>query len=162
VTYASHRPDDDLCYDLCDVVSQNLYPGWYGDPEVDDRLALIVPKLQRCREDLNRRGHGLKPYILSEIGAEAIYGWRDPLNNFYTEEFQAAYLDTVCAEVVGHPYYAGLALWHFADARTCTGEPAMRRPRCFNNKGTLDEYRRPKAAYAVVRRHFRKAFGLEV
>jgi len=31
----------------------------------------------------------------------------------------------------------------------------MRRPRTYNNKGTFDEYRRPKLAAAAVRAAFR-------
>jgi hypothetical protein len=31
---------------------------------------------------------------------------------------------------------------------------AMHRPRTMNNKGVVSEYRKPKLAYEVVRRHF--------
>lgn len=154
ITFASHKPLTDLCFDLVDIVSQNLYPGWYGDNDVEDRLSLIAPRLKQVHAHLEKTGFGGKPYILSEIGAEGLYGWRDPLNNFYTEKFQADYIAEVIRLTVKDPKFNGLALWHFADARTYNGARAMTRPRAYNNKGTLDEYRRPKEAYGVVREGF--------
>jgi len=156
VTYASNHPTDDLCYDCADVISHNIYPGWYGDAEVDDRLSLIRPRIKQCLEHLDKVGQGMKPYILSEIGCEALYGWRDPLNGFFTEEFQAEYLRIVCEEVVASKRINGLAIWHFADARTYQGALAIGRPRTFNNKGTVDEYRRPKKSYEVVKEIFNR------
>ena len=50
----------------------------------------------------------------------------------------------------------GLFLWQFADVRVAE-EWAPSRPRTFNNKGILDEYRRPKMAFRVVRELFRAA-----
>lgn len=156
VTYASNHPTDDLCYDFADVISHNIYPGWYGDMEVDDRLSLIRPRIEACIRHLDKVGQGGKPYILSEIGCEALYGWRDPMNGFFTEEFQAEYLRIVCEEVVGNERISGLAIWHFADARTYQGALAIGRPRTFNNKGTVDEYRRPKKSYSVVKEIFNR------
>ena len=45
--------------------------------------------------------------------------------------------------------YTGLALWQFCDARTYVS--SVTRPRGFNNKGTFDEFRRPKMAFRAVR-----------
>jgi len=154
ITYASNHPKDDLCYDFADVISHNIYPGWYGDTEVEDRFSLILPAIRACLDHIDSHGQKSKPYILSEIGCEALYGWRDPMNGFFTEEFQAEYLRIVCEEVSRNPRINGLALWHFADARTYQGAYAMGRPRAFNNKGTLDEYRRPKKSYGVVKKIF--------
>ena len=50
-----------------------------------------------------------------------------------------------------NPRYAGLAIWQYCDCRTYASGRALHRPRAFNNKGTLDEYRRPKLAYDRVR-----------
>ena len=49
---------------------------------------------------------------------------------------------------------SGVALWQFCDCRTYSSSGALGRPRAFNNKGTVDEYRRPKAAYETVKRIF--------
>jgi beta-glucuronidase len=154
VSHATNHPADDLHLGLADVVSVNAYPGWYDDLDADRPLDLIVPGLRGLIDLLAERGYGDVPLLLSEIGAEGLWGWRDALNGFWTEEFQADYLATVCREVVGNDRIAGVSLWQFHDARTYQGPRAVKRARAFNNKGTVDEYRRPKAAYAAVREIF--------
>ncbi len=43
---------------------------------------------------------------------------------------------------------AGIAIWQFSDTRSyVTGEGIYSRPKGMNNKGILDEYRRPKLAW---------------
>ncbi len=153
VTYASMYPETDLHWDLVDVVSINLYPGWYGCENVDDPLALVGPSIAKVFEELDRPGSAAagKPFLVSEIGAEAIYGWRDEHESFFSEQYQSQYLERALEEVLNNPRPTGVALWHFADARTYSGGLSLKRPRTFNNKGTLDEYRRPKQAYAAVK-----------
>lgn len=155
VTYATNVPLDDRNLDLVDVVGANCYPGWYASPNSAVRpLDEIVPHLHRVQASLKARGLDGKPLLLSEIGAGALYGWRDPLKAHWSEEYQADYLGTVCREVLANPGIAGVALWQFCDGRTYANARALGRPRTFNNKGTLDEYRRPKGAYAVVKACF--------
>lgn len=156
VTYATMHPFDDVNLDLTDVISVNTYPGWYAqDQQRTAPSDEIVPRLRAIRSSLKARGFGDKPLIISEIGAGAIYGWRDALRAHWSEEYQRDYLDTVCAEVCRNTEIAGVALWQFCDCRTYSSAMALRRPRAYNNKGTLDEYRRPKLAYDTVRTHFR-------
>jgi beta-glucuronidase len=52
---------------------------------------------------------------------------------------------------MGRSDLAGFFVWQFFDMRTDGGARALGRPRSFNNKGLLDEYRRPKLAYYAVR-----------
>ena len=162
VSYATNHVTEDLHLGLVDVISVNAYPGWYEDLTVTDPLQRIVPGLRGIAEFLDQQGYAGTPLLISEIGAEALWGWHDVLAGLWTEEFQAQYLDAVCTEVVGNERFAGVALWQLHDARTYQGSIALKRPRAFNNKGTLDEYRRPKLSYAVVRRHFRDAPGSQV
>lgn len=155
ITYASNRPIDDLNFDLVDIVSVNCYPGWYAA----DREALapadeIRPRLEAIMCSLRERGHGNKPFIVTEIGAGAIYGWHDPLEAHWSEEYQARCLTEVCEMVCSDARIAGVALWQFCDCRTYGSARALMRPRAFNNKGTLDEYRRPKLAFERVRSIF--------
>jgi len=117
----------------------------------------IAPALKECFDLLDSDGLREKPVIVSEIGAEALYGWHDSHNDFFTEEYQAAYLKTACREALSHPRCSGIALWHFSDVRTYSGGRSLMRPRAFNNKGIVDEYRRPKAAYGAVREQFHAA-----
>lgn len=155
VTYASMFALSDKYYHLADVISLNLYPGWYGCEGVENPLELIAPHFKKCFAHIDATGFADKPVIVSEIGAEGLYGWRDAHNDFFTETYQAAYLRAACNAALGDPRCAGILLWHFADVRTYGGGWSLKRPRAFNNKGTLDEYRRPKEAYRAVRECFR-------
>jgi beta-glucuronidase len=158
ITYASNVPLWDLCYEYCDIVSVNIYPGWYAkDKERVRPLDEINEMIDEVLAHLEKTGQSGKPFILSEIGAGAIYGWRDPLNAHWTEDYQADYLDVVCKRVVSDGRINGVSLWQFCDGRTYASSRALFRPRAFNNKGTVDEYRRPKMAYKVVRQWFRSA-----
>lgn len=154
ITYASMFCETDLHFDLVDLISINIYPGWYNCEGVDDPLGLIKPHVERCARSVDERGFRDKPLLVSEIGVEGLYGWHDAHRDFFTEEYQADYLEIACREVLTHPRYCGICLWHFSDARTYGGGWSLRRPRTFNNKGTLDEYRRPKLAYERVKAAF--------
>lgn len=155
VTYASLHPKTDRHFEKVDVVSVNSYPGWYAkDREKVRPLGEVVPCFDDHIQCLEQRGLGQKPFIISEFGAGAIRGWRDRFRAHWSEEYQAEMLDTICRYVMERPRVSGIALWQFADARTHTSAHALGRPRTINDKGTLDEYRRPKLAYDSVRRIF--------
>jgi len=155
VVYASNKYQKDLFLSGTDVVCFNLYPGWYDafDKEElhDEILPRIASELAFVQSHPELRG---KPFLISEIGAAALYGWRDPLHGPWTEEFQAEYLRIVCQEVVDNDAIAGVAIWQFCDCRTYNCGRALGRARAFNNKGILDEYRRPKQSYGVVKAVF--------
>ena len=85
-------------------------------------------------------------------GRDAIYGWHDPLNNHWSEEYQADLLEVVCRKFRSDERIMGLAVWQFCDGRTYADSRALMRPRSFNNKGIFDEYRRPKVAAKVFAR----------
>jgi beta-glucuronidase len=151
VTYASNHPMDDVCLDLADVISINSYPGWYVGEIVE-----IPDNLDRIVRHLDIVGQGGKPLIISEIGAGAVPGWRDWNGARWTEQYQAELLDTVIRHLfVDRDRVCGISLWQFCDCRSSeAGFKILRRPRGFNNKGIVDEYRRPKLAYETVKRHF--------
>jgi beta-glucuronidase len=151
ITYASNHPFEDVCLDLVDVVSINNYPGWYGG-EIED----IPEQLDGIVEHLDSHGQADKPLIISEIGAGAVPGWRDWNEARWSEPYQAKLLDTVIRHLfVDRDRVMGLALWQFCDCRTSEAvRKILGRPRGFNNKGIVDEYRRPKQGYGVVKAHF--------
>ncbi len=157
VTFASNRPMNNPQFDLADVISINVYPGWYECDDAEEPLELIQPFLRQCFEAIDARGFGKKPVLVSEIGAEGIYGWHDAHNDFFTEEYQAEYLRRACLEAVENPRCSGISIWHFSDIRTYSGSRSMKRPRTYNNKGIFDEYRRPKAAAQAVAAVFQAA-----
>jgi beta-glucuronidase len=158
VTYACNHPFDDLCLDLVDVVSINCYPGWYHG-----ELSEIPAFLDQVVSHLDSHGQSGKPLLISEIGAGAIYGWRDAHQTRWSEAYQAELLETVIRHLfVERERCCGLAIWQFCDCRTTERVNTMLgRPRGFNNKGLLDEYRRPKQAYAVVRAAYRQLIAQE-
>lgn len=151
VSYATMFAMTDRHYDLIDVIALNVYPGWYGCAGSERPLELVAPHWDACFASIDAKGFADKPVIISETGVEALYGWREEHGDFFSEQFQAAYLGLVCALAERHPRCSGLALWHFSDVRTYGRGLSLMRPRTFNNKGTFDEYRRPKLAAAAVR-----------
>ena len=157
VTYASNAYIKDFNFDLVDVVSLNAYPGWYAaNQETFRPIDEIRPKFNTFIKFLHESGFDDKPFIISEVGAGAIYGWRDRLRAHWSEEYQADFLDEVLTYFNETPRIAGIALWQFIDCRTYSSSRALGRPRAFNNKGLFDEYRRPKLAFDVVSKHFNK------
>ncbi|MDF3127865.1 glycoside hydrolase family 2 TIM barrel-domain containing protein [Kiritimatiellaeota bacterium B1221] len=153
-TYASMFPFEDLYFEYCDVISINHYPGWYSKRDQVRPLHEIDALFDRMLDHFQKIDQADKPFIMSEIGAGAIYGWRDALKSHWSEEYQADHLDVVCKRVVEDDRITGVSLWQFCDGRTYASAEALQRPRAFNNKGTFDEYRRPKLAYQTVKNHF--------
>lgn len=153
VTFASCRFPDDRCLDLVDMVSLNIYPGWYAqDADQYRPLEEIAERLDEIRRSLQEQNLDEKPLLISEIGAGAIYGWRDAHAGHWSEQYQSDYLEAVCREFLSRDEITGLALWQFCDVRSYGSGRALSRPRSFNNKGIVDEYRRPKQAYQTVQR----------
>ena len=149
ISYASNRYEKDVCMDLVDVVSMNPYPGWYDSTY--DNISTIH-RIRPVLEKLSANVPQDKPFLITEIGAEAIYGFRDPLKTRWSEEYQAELLLEACKYVLENESCAGISIWHFADARSyVNGEGIYGRARGFNNNGVLDEYRRPKLAWYALR-----------
>jgi beta-glucuronidase len=161
LSFASDRPATDRHFSLVDVISINAYPGWYNCIDVDQPLNLVRPALRELFCSLDAKGWSEKPVIISEIGAEAIYGHHDQTGDFFSEEYQAELLALAIREAVENPRCSGIALWQFCDTRSFGGGRSLARPRTFNNKGTMDEYRRPKLAYGRVKELFRQAADLD-
>ena len=151
MTYASNHPFDDLCLDLVDIISINTYPGWYIG-----KIPEIPAHLDKIFTHLDTAGHADKPMLISEIGAGAIPGWRDWNEAHWTEQYQAKLLDAVISHLfIDRQRVCGLSIWLYNDFRS--SELVTRllgRPRSYNDKGVVDEYRRPKLAYDVVKRHY--------
>jgi beta-glucuronidase len=153
LTYATLNVYEDRCLDLVDVVSVNTYPGWYFGG-----LGDIPAELDRIAAHVDAAGHADKPLVISEIGAGAVPGWNDQFGSLWTEDYQTALLTTVVDHVLeGQDRISGLGIWVMGDfTTTAHREMALKRPRGVNDKGLVDEYRRPKQAYRAVRERFRR------
>jgi len=151
--YASNRIERDRYFAEVDLICVNLYPGWYGAEGHPDPLSLIPKDFQKFIDHLERTGLGDTPLLISEIGCEGLFGVKDEYCDFHSEDYQEAYLGTVCREIAGNPRFLGVCIWHFSDTRT--REHSVGRTRGYNNKGVFDELRRPKLARNTVREIFR-------
>lgn len=135
----------DLCHDLQDAVCHNIYPEWYLSVDTAAMLRDLYQGVQ------NAGGAG-KPFIISEIGAGALYGNHDPRRAKWSEERQSDILRSQISALLADEHVAGFFIWQFCDNRvTQEGGWFRDRARTMNNKGIVDEYRRPKMAYAAVR-----------
>ena len=154
VTFASNKSEKDICLGLVDIVSWNRYPGWYGG--MPDSVEPDLHQVLRWLREDPASGGADKPVILSEFGGGAIYGCRHPDGAKWTEDYQAVLLDEQLRVYLNHPDVIGAVIWQFADCRVSPGW-FNSRPRTHNNKGTVDEFRRPKLVYEVVRDHMNDA-----
>lgn len=153
VTSATCRHFTDICLDLPDVVSFNMYSGWYKDCPIDERNDQEI-------EWIKKSGGDNKPIIVSELGAAAIYGYRDRSRCKWSEERQADLIHDNLEVYMTDDRICGVFIWQLADCRvTEEGEWFATRARCHNNKGIVDEYRRPKMAYDTVKEMFTKYGG---
>ena len=92
-----------------------------------------------------------KPFLVTEIGAGAIYGFRSHTLCKWSEEYQAKALEDQITAVLEQEGCCGIFIWQLCDVRV-SDEWFASRPRTMNNKGIVDEYRRRKLAYDVVKR----------
>lgn len=152
ISFATFKPYTDICLDLPDILSFNVYPGWKCDErhktEYDlDQVQPFLAELEKLNSD--------RPMIISEIGAAALIGDRSGLR--WSEDYQAQLTELSVEYVLKSDRYSGIALWQFCDtASFISGEYVPLRPRGYNNKGLLDEYRRPKLAWSFLQKLLRK------
>lgn len=151
-SFATCRHLSDICLDLPDVVSFNMYSGWYIDNPVAETN-------EEELEWIKASGGEGKPVMVTEVGAGAIYGFRDRTRQKWSEEGQCDIIRENLEVYMNHPDIMGVYLWQFADCRVTEEEWFARRPRSYNNKGIVDEYRRPKLSYDVVKELFEKKSG---
>lgn len=157
-THASNRYYKDICLDLPDIVSYNLYNGWYFNLSSQEELGKMVNWIQ------NETGGKDKPMIVSEFGAGAIYGHRDTAREKWSEEGQCDILEENITTYLNNPKLTGMFIWMFADCRITGFRESQlfsQRPKTQNNKGVVDLYRRPKMAYDTVKKLFREDKGRE-
>jgi beta-glucuronidase len=148
VSFASCKYPDDISLGLVDVVSYNTYPRWYHDTPAAEHLEKLLNWVKTTEG-------GGKPFLITEVGAGGIYGYRDPARKKWTEERHADILAEQLGAILGSEAVSGVFIWQYCDIRVDESW-AMKRPRTMNNKGVVDEYRRPKLAYETVRKIFRE------
>lgn len=147
VTFATARPDNDICLDLADVISVNMYPGWYGG---HDCIAECEATMKKLCDNMERTGVSSKPVMITEFGAGAIFGQSTFTFAKWTEQYQAQVISELIPKFFNEYNVSGTFVWQFCDIYS-SFEKELERPRSFNNKGVLDEYRRPKLGYYALK-----------
>lgn len=143
-SFASCKFKTDICFGLPDIVSYNIYPLWYHDTPPEEYLDDLYQWVQ------NETDGAGKPFMITEIGAGGLYGYRNNRHAKWTEEYQAEALEKQLQAVLNYKDCIGVYIWQFCDIRI-SEEWFGGRPRTMNNKGIVDEYRRPKLAYDIVK-----------
>lgn len=145
VTYASNHGTEDICFEFCDIICLNQYHGWYGGS-----IESWASKMDSFRAYREQLGFSHKPVIYSEFGGAGLYGHHTFDDVHWTEEYQAKLLSHCLELFHKDPMVVGYYVWQFCDMRTCI-QMGLGRARGFNNKGIVNEYRKPKAAYHAIK-----------
>ena len=148
VVFASHRPLDDICFEFSDIACVNQYFGWYPYNYADNSWERF---LELFAARLDGLGFPNKPIAISEFGAAALYGTHDGEDILWSEEYQANLISNCLELFHRHERVVGSFIWQFADMRT-SREAGLNRARSFNNKGVMNEYRKPKLAFREAKR----------
>lgn len=143
ISFASDRFLRDISLEFADIVALNNYFGWYYG-EYSDWEGYI----KGFRDVLKAQGLGDKPVMMSEFGVPAIYGQSSFEKERWSMEHQSDYVKGVielCAKEEG---VCGTAVWVLFDFPS---QNDLNKARGFNNKGLMNEYRKPKTAYYTVK-----------
>ena len=144
VTVARHARMADDSYEFLDVISLNLYYGWY---QQQGQLQEGFERLRQELENVYRRFR--KPVLLTEFGADALPGHHAQPPEMFSEEYQAALLEGYLQVLKEIPYVVGKHIWNLCDFKT--GQ-AVHRMQGMNYKGIFTRDRRPKLAAHRVRK----------
>ena len=151
ITHAANCPFDDKSMEFDDIICINMYNGWYGNTLSDwDKFT------ENFEKHIKENGWYGKPVIMSEFGAGALAGFHAHFDSVrWSEEYQSDLLEYCLKLFHKTDYMRGFYIWQFCNIRTYP-MLELNRVRCFNNKGILDEYRNPKAAYFKVKDLYHK------
>ena len=151
VTFCSSKGANDICFDLVDFAGLMVYYGWYSGTIGD-----FIIESEKVAEKLHENGD--RPIIVLGFGGEAIYGYRGPEYPRWSENYQSYLLEQYILHMSSLDHFVGGLIWCFQDYRinpfNAESQLWRERPREYCNKGIVDEYRRPKMAFEVVRKLF--------
>jgi beta-glucuronidase len=106
-----------------------------------------------------KMGAGDKPVIMTEFGGAGIYGDTGWEPRLFSEDYQAEIIREALRIFQEDPKIVCSFIWQFADIRVNLQSHKSNfrdRARSFNNKGLVNEYRKPKQAYRTVREIYKK------
>ena len=125
-----------------DVIGLNEYFGWY-DPD----LAGLARTLAASTPT--------RPVIISETGADALSGWRDPRRPLSSEDHQAEIYRAQFEMLERASYICGVSPWLLYDFRSERRQSSLQRG--FNRKGLIAEDKQTiKQAFGVLADIYRR------
>lgn len=133
---------DDPLGEYLDVLGCNEYLGWYdGPPEKADRMNWKVT--------LN------KPLVISEFGADALYGLHGDKGARWTEEYQRDVYEHQLAMLRRVTALRGMSPWILTDFRS-PRRPLPRVQDFYNRKGLISSRGERKQAFYVLQSFYRE------
>lgn len=119
-------------YGVTDINCLNIYFGWY----------YFSAKFLHYFMDILRLGNDLNPWLITEFGAGAKYGYRRKNSTKFSEEYQAAVIGQKIRIAASKEYIAGWFIWIYRDFRSHMRTNIYQKG--FNRKGIVDERNRKK------------------
>jgi beta-galactosidase/beta-glucuronidase len=143
ITYASNRFAADPVRKYADITCINAYLGWYY--ATVKQLNFILDTAYQTNPKV--------PLILTEFGAGAQYGLRDP-NEKFSEDNQARIISYHIKVLNSKPYIAGWFIWIYRDFKSPLRQNIYQKG--FNRKGIVDEKNKPKLIARVMNKIIHK------
>jgi beta-galactosidase/beta-glucuronidase len=113
ITYTvSYDPRKHLAFDETDIVCFNKYNGLERARHISQIDSLGYQRTVKELAEL-RSFYGTKPLLFTEFGCQAIKGMHGDV--YYSEEFQAAYIQKIWQAIKENKGIAGGILWSWAD-----------------------------------------------
>jgi beta-glucuronidase len=126
--------------EVVDVLGTNEYIGWYtGRPEDTDRT------------DWTSAFN--KPLIMSEFGADALFGYHGDSQTRWTEEYQENLYEHQLAMLKGISFLRGMSPWVLKDFRS-SRRTLPRFEDYFNRKGLISDHGERKKAFFVLQKFY--------
>lgn len=134
INYEKNAIEDRLEEHL-DIIGVNEYCGWY------------TAEL-RMLPELFQNSHPKKPVIISEFGADALYGHRGTITDKGTEDCQAFVYEQQIENISKISYVKGMTPWILRDFR-CPRRTSVTQ-KYFNTKGLVSSDGKRKMAFSVL------------
>jgi beta-glucuronidase len=128
--------DDPLCASL-DVIGANEYIGWYSGTPADLMRKKWI-------------SHFDKPLVISEFGADALYGKHGAADERWTEEYQANLYTLTISMLKSISFLRGMSPWILVDFRS-PRRPLPGIQDFYNRKGLISNTGERKQAFYVLR-----------
>ena len=133
---------DDPLGEYLDVLAVNEYIGWYQGVPADCRRFVWETVFD-------------KPHLVSEFGAEALFGYHADSLTIWSEEFQAAFYRLQLDMIDRVPFISGVIPWILKDFRSPTRlHPELQN--YFNRKGVVSNEGERKLSFSVLRDYYQR------